>query len=52
MGMIENRHLTFKQRYGYEDLPAPMRPGELSLVFRRKLWDFFYRFLEAAKQPR
>ncbi|MGB0343091.1 MAG: hypothetical protein ACPGGG_06620 [Parvibaculales bacterium] len=50
--MIEKRHLTFKQRHGYEDLPAAMRPGELSPGFRRRLWDFFYGFLEAAKQPR
>ena len=29
--------LTFSQRYGYEPLPEPMRPGEISPDLRREI---------------
>lgn len=32
-------HLTFSQRYGYEPLPEPMRPEEISDDLRREIWN-------------
>ena len=43
--MDNDRHLTFRQRYGYEDLPSPMKAGELSDDFRRELWNLLWRFI-------
>lgn len=39
------RHLTFSQRYGYEDLPEPMRPGQISDDLRREVWNAFSKEL-------
>lgn len=38
-------HYTFSQRYGYEPLPEPMRPGSISDDLRREIWDDIYDFL-------
>ena len=34
-----SQDLTFSQRHGYEPLPEPMRPEEISRDLRRKIWD-------------
>ena len=45
--MDNDRHLTFRQRYGYEYLPSPMKVGELSDDFRRELWNWLWEFIES-----
>ncbi len=41
------QHLTFSQQYGYEPLPAPMRPEEISEDLRRETWNVINRFLDS-----
>lgn len=38
-------HFTFSQRYGYKDLPEPMKLEYLSADLRRELYDAIYAFL-------
>ena len=38
-------HYTFSQRYGYELLPGPMRPGEISDDLRLEIWNTIYNLL-------
>lgn len=33
------KNLTFSQRYGYQPLPEPMRPGQISEDLRREVWN-------------
>lgn len=33
------RHLTFSERYGYEQLPEPMQLEQLSDELRREIWN-------------
>ena len=39
---LDPRNLTFSQAYGYEDLPQPLKLGELSREARTKLWSLLY----------
>ena len=39
---LDPRKLTFSQAYGYEELPQPLRLGELSSEARTKLWSLLY----------
>ena len=39
------RKLTFSQAYGYEELPQPLKLGELSKEARTKLWSLLYLFV-------
>lgn len=43
---MDDKHLTFSQRYGYESLPEPMRLEELSDDLRCELWNVLWRFLQ------
>jgi len=43
--MSEDRELPYKQRYGFEDLPEPMKLGQLSSDIRRKMWNLVRQFL-------
>ena len=36
---------SFSQRHGYEPLPEPMRPEELSSDLRREIWNAVREFL-------
>ena len=38
--------LSFSQRYGYEDLPEPVRLKYLSDDLRREIWNYMYRILQ------
>ncbi len=49
--MSENLHLTYKQRYGFEDLPQVMRIGELSKDLRREMWNLILRFIGYNTSP-
>ena len=42
---LDPRKLTFSQAYGYEDLPQPLKLGELSREARTKLWSLLYLFV-------
>ena len=39
---LDPTKLTFSQAYGYEDLPRPLKLGELSQESRAKLWSLLY----------
>ena len=39
------RKLTFSQAQGYEELPRPLRLGELSIEARTRLWNILYRYV-------
>ena len=45
--MTDDRHLTFLQRMGDEEVPQPMKLGELSGGLRRELWNTVRRFLQS-----
>ena len=36
---LQSRHLTFSERYGYEQLPGPMQLEQLSDDLRREIWN-------------
>ena len=36
---LQSRHLTFSERYGYEQLPEPMALEQLSDGLRREIWN-------------
>ena len=44
-------HYTFSQRYGYDPLPAPMKPGEMSRELRRKLCNCILHYLRESADP-
>ena len=43
--------LKFSQRHGYEPLPQPMQPEELSPDLRREIFNAFVRFLNSTASP-
>ena len=43
------RNLTFSQAYGHEEIPRPLRLGELPKEVRTHIWNVFYEDLDAAK---
>lgn len=47
----EDREMPFLQRYDHEDLPQPMKIGELSNDFKREVWNAIWRFLETDGGP-
>ena len=42
---LDPRTLTFSQAYGYEELPLPLKLGEMDRESRVKLWNVFYDHL-------
>ncbi len=42
----DDRELTYLQRYGHEELPQPMKVGELPADFKREAWNTIWRFLK------
>ena len=42
---LDPRKLTFSQANGYEDLPQPLKLGELTDAARTKLWSLLYHFV-------
>ncbi|MBF2761176.1 MAG: hypothetical protein ISN28_13095 [Ectothiorhodospiraceae bacterium AqS1] len=44
---MDERRLTYKQRYGFEDLPQAMRVGELSDDSRREIWNLMQLFIKS-----
>ena len=42
---LDPAELTFSQAYGYEELPRPLRLGEIDRESRVKLWNKFYNHL-------
>ena len=42
---LDPRKVTFSQAYGYEELPQPLKLGELSREARTKLWSLLYVFV-------
>lgn len=42
---LDPRNFTFSQAYGCEDLPQPLKLGELSKKARTKLWSLLYVFV-------
>lgn len=45
-----DRHVPFAQRHGFEDLPEPMKVGEISDDLRRRLWNWFDRLVQAHRE--
>ncbi len=43
-------HYTFSQRYGYDPLPDPMNPGQMSRNLRRKLCNCVHYFLRESTE--
>ena len=43
-------HLTFSERYGYEELPGPMQLEQLSKDLRREIWNLFYGYFLKQKE--
>ncbi len=43
------KHSNFSQRYGYEQLPQPMKLEEISPDLRREIWDLIYWIFEKNK---
>lgn len=43
-------HYTFSQRYGYDPLPDPMNPGQMSRGLRRRLCDCVHYFLRESTE--
>ena len=44
--MNEDRNLSYKQRYGFEDLPQPMKLGVLSDDIRREISNLVWRLFD------
>ena len=47
---LDPRKMSFSQAYGYEQLPQPLKLGELSDEARTKLWSVLYTHVERAPQ--
>ena len=43
---LDPRNLTFSQAYGYEELPQPLKLGEITDGARTKLWSVLFHFVE------
>ena len=41
------RNLAFSQAYGYEELPQPLKPEEITDGARTKLWSLLFHFVES-----
>ena len=44
---LDPRNLTFSQAYGYEELPQPLKLGEISDGARTNLWSVLYYFVKS-----
>ena len=44
---LDPRNLTFSQAYGYEELPQPLKLGEISDRARTELWNLLYAFVNS-----
>ncbi len=44
---LDPRNLTFSQAYGYEELPQPLKLGEISDRARTKLWNILFEFVQS-----
>ena len=44
---LDPRNLTFSQAYGYEELPQPLKLGEIPDGARTKLWSVLFHFVES-----
>ena len=42
---LDPRNLTFSQAYGYEELPQPLKLGEISDRARTMLWSVLFKFV-------
>ena len=42
---LDPRTHTFSQAYGYEQLPQPLKPGDLSREARTKIWSLLYTYV-------
>ena len=47
---LPTRHLTFSERYGYEQLPDPMQLEQLSDDLRREIWNLFHDYLSTQEK--
>ena len=45
---LDPAKLTFSQAYGYEELPRPLKLGEINRESRVKLWNEFYSYLASS----
>ena len=44
---LDPRNLTFSQAYGYEELPQPLKLGEITDGARTKLWSALFHFVKS-----
>ena len=44
---LDPRNLTFSQAYGYEELPQPLKLGEIPDGARTKLWSLLFHFVKS-----
>ena len=44
---LDPRTITFSQAFGYEELPQPIKLGELSKEARTKLWNVLYYYVKS-----
>ena len=44
---LDPRNLTFSQAYGYEELPQPLKLGEISSGARARLWSLLYDYVDS-----
>lgn len=47
---LPTRHLTFSERYGYEQLPGPMQLEQLSDDLRREIWNLFHNYFSIQEE--
>ena len=49
---LDPRELTFSQAQGYEELPQPLKLGELPPEARTRIWNVHYSSLSASRESR
>ena len=49
---LDPRELTFSQAQGYEELPQPLKLGELPPEARTHIWNVFYSSISASRESR